>query len=177
MKTQNMLLALGTVLLFGTAGAFAQTTSGSSAATTSSTSVTSTGMTSSGSTSATASTTATSSAGGSAGQTSATTGAANAGLHAQASTHEHVANPNASAYAAAVQTVLAKYDATRDQYITQRQTLIAQLQAATTDTQRQAIIAQMKADLQAEASARVQMAKEIRGDLKALRLQRQNGGS
>lgn len=180
MKTNQMLLAFGTALLFGAAAAFAQSAVGTSATTASSTttSVTGTGATSGGSTRATASTTATGSAGAATGQNATSAvGAANAGVHAQSSVHDHVPNPNASAYAAAVQTILAKYDANRDQYISERQALVAQLQAAKTDTERQAVIAQLRAEGQAEASARVQMAKEIRGDLKALRLQRQNGGS
>ncbi len=81
----------------------------------------------------------------------------------------HTPNANASAVAQAVQTMLAKFDANRDQYMTERKALLDKLATATTEADRQAILAQLKADLQTEKDQRTQLGKEIRDQLKTLR--------
>ena len=91
-------------------------------------------------------------------------------------THQHSPNPNASANAAAVQAVLQKFDASRDQVIAARQTLIDQLAAATTDQDRDRIRDQLRQETQDMQQQQRTMAKEIRYELRNLRRQRAGGG-
>lgn len=168
MKSQKSILAIAAALLFGASGLFAQTTSGGTTSSTGTTGSTSTGSTT-GSTSTTGGTTT-----GSTSMGGTTTGSTSMG--GGMGKHGHVVNPNSSAVAQAVQTILAKFDANRDQYMTERKALLDKLAAATTEADRQAILAQLKADLQTEKDQRAQLGKEIRDELKTMRQQRKAGG-
>lgn len=88
----------------------------------------------------------------------------------------HTPNPNSSANAQAVQTILQKFDANRDQYMADRKALLDKLATATTDADRQAILDELKADKAANKEQRTQLGKEIRDELKTLRQQRKSGG-
>ncbi len=88
----------------------------------------------------------------------------------------HTPNPNSSANAQAVQTILQKFDANRDQYMADRKALLDKLATATTDADRQAILDELKADQAANKEQRTQLGKEIRDELKTLRQQRKSGG-
>src|SRR5437016_3802368 len=85
----------------------------------------------------------------------------------------HTVNEHASDNAKAVQAVLQKFDATRDQIIADRKALIDKLQAAKTDAERKAILDQLRT----ENSDQRALGKEIRDELKKLRDQRAKGGS
>jgi hypothetical protein len=148
MMKRNYLLAAGAALLFSATGLFAQTTTGTTTGST-------TGSTSGSTTGSTTGTT-----------TGTTMGKA----------HPHQVNPNSSAVAQAVQTILAKYDATRDAAMADRKALLDKLAAATTDAERAAILAELKADKQATKDAKAQLGKEIRDEIKTLRQQRKNSG-
>lgn len=89
----------------------------------------------------------------------------------------HTPNENASDTAKAVQGVLLKFEAKRDQAIAERKALIDKLQAAKTDAERQAIITQLRTETQAQKDEQAAMGKEIREELKKLRDQRKTGGS
>ncbi len=98
-------------------------------------------------------------------------------LPAPATSHPspHTPNPNSSAYAAAVQTILQKFDAQRDQTVAQRQALIDQLRSATSDTDRTAILNQLRNEQQTRQEEQRATAKEIRTELQTLRRQRSGG--
>lgn len=98
-------------------------------------------------------------------------------LPAPAASHPapHTPNPNASVYAAAVQTILQKFDAERDKTIAQRQALLDQLQSATSEADRKAIIDQMRTEQQTFQDEQRATAKEIRTELQTLRKQRSGG--
>jgi hypothetical protein len=154
MKPQKHLLAITAALLLGASSLFAQTTGG-----------TTTGGTTTGGTSTGGTTTGTDD--GDKGKGSSTS-------HGKA--NPHTPNPNSSATAQAVQTILQKFDANRDQFMAERKALLDKLAAATTDADRKAILEQLKTDLQAEKEQRSQLGKEIRDELKNLRQQRKSGG-
>ncbi len=175
MKSQKHLLSIAAALLFGVSGLFAQTSGGTTTGGTStggtSTGGTSTGGTSTGGTSTGGTSTGGTTTGGtSTGGTTTTTGS----MHGKGNPHS--VNPNSSAVAQAVQAILQKFDANRDQFMAERKALLAKLEAAKTDAERQAILAQLKADLQTEKDQRAQLGKEIRDELKNLRQQRKTGG-
>jgi hypothetical protein len=88
----------------------------------------------------------------------------------------HTPNANSSDNAKAVQTVLQKFDANRDQFIAQRQALLDQLAAAKTEADRKAILDQLKSDQEAAKQQKEQLGKEIRDELRTLRQQRKAGG-
>jgi hypothetical protein len=176
MKARKILLAIGTALLFGASGALAQTTSGGS--TSGSSTTTSGTSSSSGSTGSTGSTTST----GTTGSTSSTGSTTSSdSTHGKSGEPHGNANPhtppaNASAVATAVQAILQKFDANRDQFIAERKTLLDQLAAAKTDADRQAILTQLRSELQTEKDQRTQLGKEIRQELQTLRQQKKGGG-
>lgn len=102
-----------------------------------------------------------------------TTGAAGNG---PAQPKAHTPDPHASAASAAVQSILQKFDASRDQIVQQRQALVAQLATAKDDTERKSIEQELKTEEQSmQAQARA-TAKEIRAELQALRRQHSAGG-
>jgi hypothetical protein len=90
--------------------------------------------------------------------------------------HPHTPNPNASGTAQAVQMILQKFDASRDQYMAERKALIDQLATAQTAEERKAVLAALKSDMLSEKDQRAQLGKEIRNELKTLRQQRKAGG-
>lgn len=103
-------------------------------------------------------------------------GGAGASGQAHGNAHPHTVNSHASATAQAVQSALAQFDATRDQFITNRKALVDQLAAAKTEADRQAILVQLHAEVQAEKDQRTQLGKQIRQEMMTLRQQRKNSG-
>jgi hypothetical protein len=96
--------------------------------------------------------------------------------NAHAAPSPHTPNPNASAKSNAIQAILQKFDASRDQLVTTRQALVDRLATATTDAERQAILAQLREDQKAMQEVQRATAKEIRNELQTLRRQRTGGG-
>jgi hypothetical protein len=88
----------------------------------------------------------------------------------------HTPDAHSSDVAKAVQAVLQKFDANRDQFIADRKALLDQLAAAKTEAERKAILDQLKAENETEKHQKEQLGKEIRDELKTLRQQRKSGG-
>lgn len=83
-------------------------------------------------------------------------------------------NENASANAKAVQSVIEKFKAQRDQYLNERKTLLEKLKTAT-EAEKKAITEQLRAENQAREDEERALAKQIREELKALRDERKGG--
>jgi hypothetical protein len=198
MKSPKHVLAVAALLL-GAGGMIAQTTSDgtSSAGTTSGTSTTGTGTTSDGSTSGGTTSGGTTTGGTTTGGTMTgddndsgsghgkgagnANGKGNGGAagksgddHGKAA--PHTPDPHSSDVAKAVQAVLQKFDANRDQFIADRKALLDQLAAAKTEAERKAILEQLKAENETEKQQKEQLGKEIRDELRTMRQQRKSGG-
>jgi hypothetical protein len=200
MKKPNRILPLAALIVLTSSGLIAQTSGSTTGGTTttSGTGTTSSGTTSGGTTTTSGGTTTTSggttttSGGTTGGTTTTTTGddhdghgkpaagstggttTGTGGDHGKAA--PHTPDDHASDNAKAVQTILQKFDANRDQFMAERQALLDKLQAAKTDAERQVILDQLRAEQQTEKDQRKQLGKEIRDQLKTLREQRKGGG-
>lgn len=168
MKAPRHLLAIGTALLFGSAGLFAQTAGTTTGGTT--TGTTSTGTATTGTTVDT--TTGTTTGGTTTGGTS--TGDTTTGKRGKA--NPHTPNAHASDTAKAVQSVLQRFDENRDKMIADRKALLDQLAAAQTEAERKAILEQLRTEKEEAKQQRTQLGKEVREEIKKLREQRKAGG-
>jgi hypothetical protein len=83
-------------------------------------------------------------------------------------------NENASDNAKAVHAVIRQFQAQRDQYLTERKTLIEKLKTAT-ETEKKAILEQLREDKQARDDEERSLGKQIREELKKVRDERKAG--
>ena len=75
-----------------------------------------------------------------------------------------------------MEALLQKFDASRDQLVSARQTLIDKVAAAKDDTEREAALKELRDEQKSMEDVQRTTAKEIRAELETLRRQRAGGG-